>query len=93
MEHQLQIGVVNRLLEDLAVDLDERSPGRLRLLEGLADRPLQEVSLHAASIRPQAELPLGARQGRSPGTARYPLHRDESGGVPPSGSIPVFNFH
>ena len=61
VERHLEIGVVDRHLEDLAVLLEERGTGRFGLLQGLADRLLHEVALHwAVDAHQQTELPLGA---------------------------------
>lgn len=57
---ELDVRVIDRPLEDLAVDLDEGHPGRLGFPHRLADRPLQGVALdHAVDPHEQAELPLG----------------------------------
>ncbi len=57
---QLDVGVIDRPLEDLAVHLEEGRPGRLGLPHRLPDRPLQGIALdHAVDPHEQTELPLG----------------------------------
>ncbi|CAM3413292.1 hypothetical protein MYCO108962_19260 [Mycobacterium colombiense] len=64
-ERQLDVWVLDRPLDDLAVDLEEGDPGRFRLVHGLPDRPLQGVALdHAVDPHEQAELPLGVGVAR-----------------------------
>lgn len=59
MERQLDVRVVDRSLEDLAVDLEEGDPGRFCFAHGLPDRPLQGVALDgAADPDEQPKLPL-----------------------------------
>lgn len=61
MELEVDVRVVDRLLDHLAVDLEERDPARFGLADRLGERLLKLVAMdRAVDFDQEAELPLGA---------------------------------
>ncbi|OMC17561.1 hypothetical protein A5737_06730 [Mycobacterium colombiense] len=59
IEGQLDIRVVHRPLENLAIHLKDGGPARFGLLHRPADRPLEGITLYRAlDFDKEAELPL-----------------------------------
>jgi hypothetical protein len=59
IEGQLDIRVIDRPLENLAIHLEEGGPAWFGLLQRSADRPLKGITVyHALDSHEQAKLPL-----------------------------------
>ena len=59
IEGKLNIRVINRPLENLAIHLEESGPDRLGLSQRLADRPLKGITFYRAlDSHKEAKLPL-----------------------------------
>ncbi len=65
MKLELDMRVIDRPLNHLAVNLEERSPERFGLRHCLADRPLEDITVYRTlDLDQQAELPLRTRIAR-----------------------------
>src|SRR5271163_3994172 len=59
MEGQLDIRVIDRPLEDLAIRLEDGDPGWFGLPHHMTDRPLKHITLYrAVESHKHAQLPL-----------------------------------
>ena len=59
VEGHLDVRVIDRPLEDLAIHLDDGGLGWFGLLHHVADRPLEQVTLYrAVESHKHAQLPL-----------------------------------
>ena len=61
VEGHLDVRVIDRPLEDLAIQLDDGGPGWFGLTHHVTDRPLEQVSLHrAVESHKNTKLPVSA---------------------------------
>ena len=60
MKSQLDIRIIDRPLENLAIHLEDRGPDWFGLLNRLANRPLEGIAFyHALDSHEEAKMPLG----------------------------------